>query len=287
MLPPNIFGFSPVPTWYGLSLAVAFILCLELGYRRARKYGLAQELLSAVAFWGLLSGLAGARAGYILSHPHEFAWSRPLEWIAIWHGGQTFYGGLAGGLIAAVVVARLHHTHPWRILDFMAALMPLGHAVGRVGCFLRGCCFGKVSDLPWAIRFPRHLDVHGQIIGSDVYIDHLATGKIGPDAQWSLPVHPTQLYSIVALLVISAILWRVYDKRSFDGQVSAIYLVAYGIWRFAVEFIRVEPKELLGLTAWQWISLGLLTAGIVVYAYQRNRAPAQTRQTATERTMKS
>jgi len=272
MLPPDIISLGPIHLrWYGLMLGIAFILCLELGYRRARKHAIPTEFVSSIAFWGLIIGLVGARVGYILSHTDEFALNRPFEWIAIWHGGQTFYGGLAGGLIAVAVLARRHGAGWWYTTDFLAPLMPLGHAIGRTGCFLRGCCFGTVSGLPWAIRFPKHVDAGGHLVGSDVYIEHLVTGKIGSSDQWSLPVHPTQLYSVAALLALSVFLWWLYDRRSFDGQVSAVYLVGYGAVRFMVEFLRTEPSVLLRLTAWQWISVGLMGAGVLTYFRQRKR----------------
>jgi len=279
MLPPDIFQLGPIHLrWYGLMLGIAFILCLELGYRRARKYGFPQELVAAIAFWGLLSGLAGARFGYIVSHPHEFSLGRPWEWIAIWQGGQTFFGGLAGGLIGLTVVVRLKQARWWETADLLAPVMALGHGVGRIGCFMRGCCGGKVTELPWAIRFPQHTDADGYLVGSDVYMDHLASGKIDLSSHWSLPVHPTQLYSVAALLVICAVLWRLYDRRSFDGMVSASYLILYGVWRFAVEFVRTEPKALFGLTIWQWISIGMVITGVVACACLRKRYPPAKRQ---------
>jgi len=278
MLPPDILQLGPIHLrWYGLMLGIAFILCLELSYRRARKYGFPQELVAAIAFWGLLSGLLGARIGYILSHTHEFSLSKPWEWIAIWQGGQTFFGGLAGGLLGLTVVVHLNRAGWWKMADFMAPVMALGHAVGRIGCFMRGCCYGKVTEAWCAIRFPAHIDRDGYLVGSDVYMDHLASGRIDPAAQWSLPVHPTQLYSVAALLVISAILWRLYDRRSFDGMVSASYLILYGVWRFAIEFLRAEPRVLFGLTVWQWTSIGMVIAGAAACACLWKRYPAADR----------
>ncbi len=240
MLPPDIFQLGPIHLrWYGLMLGMAFIICLELSYRRARKYGFPQELVAAVAFWGLLSGLLGARIGYILSHTNEFSFGRPLEWIAIWQGGQTFFGGLAGGLVGLTVVVYLRRAKWWEIADLMAPVMALGHAIGRIGCFMRGCCYGRVTEMWCGIRFPDHIDTDSNlIVGSDVYLDHLVSGRIESSAQWSLPVHPTQLYSIAALLVISSVLWRLYPRRTFDGMIAVTYLILYGLWRFAIEFVR-------------------------------------------------
>jgi len=149
-------------------------------------------------------------------------------------------------------------------MDLLAPFVLLGHAVGRIGCFMRGCCYGKVCHLPWAVRFPRHIDATGYIVGSDAYLDHLSKGLIASDAKWSLPVHPTQLYSMVVLTGMYFFLTWLYRRRSFDGEVFAVYLVMYGVWRFAVEFIRVEPRVALGLTAWQWISLVLIVAGVTM-----------------------
>lgn len=280
MLPPDIFQLGPIHLrWYGLMLGIAFIICLELSYRRARKYGFPQELIAAVAFWGLLSGLLGARIGYILSHTQEFSFGRPLEWIAIWQGGQTFFGGLAGGLVGLTVVVYLRRAKWWEIADLMAPVMALGHAIGRIGCFMRGCCYGKVTEMWCGIRFPDHIDADsGMIVGSDVYLDHLASGRIESSAQWSLPVHPTQLYSVAALLVISAVLWRLYDRRTFDGMIAVTYLILYGIWRFAIEFVRTEPRALFGLTVWQWTSICMVAAGVIAYACLRKLYPIADRQ---------
>lgn len=264
MFPPDLLNIGPITLhWYGIALAAAFLLGLHLALRHARANDVSEDVISSICFWGLVCGIIGARLGYVISHPSEFSFGRPWEWIAIWQGGQVFFGGLAGGLAGASIGA-LRNKAPWRATaDFLIPFLALGHAIGRLGCFAKGCCYGKVSGLPWAIRFPSHVNEDGYIVGSDVFLHHLSEGLVNRSDEWSQPVHPTQIYSMAALVGLYFFLRWMYKRRSFDGQVFAVYVILYGAWRFIVEFIRSEPKLALGLTAWQWSSIVIMATGLV------------------------
>lgn len=250
----------PVPA-YGAALMVGFLLATCLARRRAKHLGLAKAEIFDLGFFAILGGVIGARllfVGLNLSHFFEwpagigfFAWLGASLWrvIGTWNGGLAFYGGLAGGIGAIRFFARRRKIPFIDILDFVAAPVAVGLAVTRVGCFLNGCCFGKICALPWAVTFPE---------GSHVYDHHWATGLVG-DGEASLPVHPAQLYETLAALAILAAVWLWYPRRKFAGQIAASFGMLYTIWRFFNEFFRADSGPWMPTVAGRTFDLGPLT----------------------------
>jgi phosphatidylglycerol:prolipoprotein diacylglycerol transferase len=169
----------------------------------------------------------------------------------------------------------------WPFADIAVTYIPLGHALGRLGCFLNGCCYGERSEVPWAIPFRRvPMDLSQTPVGSPVYIDHCKRfGLSYWDDAWSFPVHPTQLYSLLGLMSIFALLYLLRRKwHPFTGFVLPLYMVLYGIMRFIVEFYRGDhnPTHFGGVLSDQQVfSVLIVVLGVVFYIYlAKTRRPS-------------
>jgi phosphatidylglycerol:prolipoprotein diacylglycerol transferase len=247
---PELITIGPLTIHtYGLLVALGILAGVGLAENLYRRSGGERGRVMDMALIVVICGLIGARLLFILINFTYYA-SNPLETVMVWKGGLVFYGGLLGGILALLGCIRLYRLPLWHILDIGAAAIALGHGLGRLGCFTAGCCYGRVTDLPWAVTFsdPRCLAV--DILGQ--------------------PVHPTQLYSFIFLAGLTGFLVWLHPRRKFPGQGAAAYLVLYGLFRFGVEFFRSDPRgslSLLGTTlaTSQWISLLAVLAGVVIY----------------------
>ncbi|MCD6051966.1 MAG: lgt [Verrucomicrobia bacterium] len=243
-------------TWYGALMALGFIAALWTASRRAVLVGISPEKVADVGPWLIIGTIIGARLVYVISYPQSFA-GKPLWHVfAVWQGGLVFYGGLFGASAACILFCRLNKIPLWRFADVLAPSVALGHAIGRLGCLMNGCCYGKVCELPWAIKFP-------------------ASHETYPNA-----VHPTQIYeSLLNFTLYLSLAWVFRKWRKFEGQVFAIYLMGYAIVRSTVEIFRGDyPKEYyLGgwMTPAHKVSIVILLAGIALYAWQRVNVAAK------------
>jgi phosphatidylglycerol:prolipoprotein diacylglycerol transferase len=247
---------------YRVFLTAAFVVGTLLCVRESRRPDSRAELSAAAGVWAFVGALVGARAFYILQYdpqPFRHLWQAALLWV----GGLVFYGGLVGGMVAVVVHLRLSRTPLAPALDIMAMYVPLGQAITRVGCFLNGCCYGTVCNLPWAVRFAP---------GSDAHIDEVNAGLIARDAWHTLALHPTQLYMAAGLLLISVILKRMLRRRPPPGTITSAYLMFYGILRFLIEFVRGDNAALVfHLTLYQVMSIGLVAGAGAALLFRLRR----------------
>jgi phosphatidylglycerol:prolipoprotein diacylglycerol transferase len=147
--------------------------------------------------------------------------------------------------------------------------VPLGLVVGRLGCYCRGCCYGKITDVYWAVTFPKHIDITGYVVGSPTYLHHLNQGLISKMDISSLPVHPAQIYSSLASLIIFVIMLYMWKTKRFSGQLFFIYLIIYSISRFILEIFRDNELAFKNITIPQVISIFVLILGISGFIYQR------------------
>jgi phosphatidylglycerol:prolipoprotein diacylglycerol transferase len=218
--------------WYGLMYLIAFLAFWWLGRRRARQTGLLQaQQVDDLLFYGALGVILGGRLGYVFFYGFEQLLADPLYLVRIWQGGMSFHGGLLGVLVAAWLFGRKHGLGFFGATDFIAPLVPLGLGAGRVGNFINGELWGRVSDAPWAMVF----------------------AHAGP-----LPRHPSQLYeAFLEGLVLFLLLWFYSAKPRPRMAVSGLFLVGYGAARTAVEFAR-EPDAHLGYLAGGWLTMGML-----------------------------
>ena len=261
---------------YGVMIVCGFLTCLYLMRGRARRMGLNPTAMFDAAVFALMGGIVGARVFFVLHHWSEYA-ERPLDIIRLDLGGLTFYGGLIGGATGLLLTVWTRRLPLLRTLDVGASLVSLGHAFGRVGCFLNGCCFGEVTDSWTGVRFPRILNDAGEIIGSIPYRAHMDRGLLTAAAERSLSVHPTQLYEVCYELAFFFILSYALTRRRREGDVAWLYAALYGCGRFVNEFFRADHARLAGvggLTSFQVMSLGLAVAGVVMLIRSRRR-PSQ------------
>ncbi len=243
---PKLFTFGShfVPT-YGVLVALGFLAGLFVTLRLARRAGLPAEPISNLAVYCALAGIAGAKlfmflfdAGYYLQNPGQIFTVETLQ------AAGVFHGGFLAALLFAVWYIRRQSLPLLGTLDCFAPGIALGHAIGRLGCFAAGCCWGKECHLPWAVTF------HSQAA---------APVPIG------IPLHPAQLYESAANLLIFGVLYRLFLRQHPPGRIIGLYLVLYGLARFIVEFFRNhEQSLLLDLSITQWISLGLLVLGVLI-----------------------
>jgi phosphatidylglycerol---prolipoprotein diacylglyceryl transferase len=245
-------GFSIY--WYGVLVAIAFLVGIWTASRRALQDNLPPENIVDLGPWLILGALVGARLLYVISYWQEdFAGAAWWEIFMIRKGGLVYYGGLTGAIAAAVLYIQVRNLPLWRVSDVLAPSIALGYFFGRLGCLMNGCCYGRACNLPWAISFP---------YGHPTFPD---------------PVHPTQLYEAVLSLGLYAALAWLFRHKTFPGQVFASYLIGYSILRFNIEFFRGDYGDLLWagwLTPAQLFSLIVLASGLVLWWKLNPRKPS-------------
>ena len=274
---PIILKIGPLTIYsFGLMLAVAFLAAIHTSERLARRYNVPPEMIPDLGLYVLVAAVLGSRLLYVLVYRSDFVGAGLLSYLKIWEGGMIFYGGAIGAILVGLWYVRRKGCSAWSVLDIVSPAAALGHAFGRVGCFLNGCCWGKRCSLPWAVRFPKHLDKSGDIFGSPAFKDHLLRGYVNRAETLSLEVHPTQLYSVLFLVILFFVLLWLLKRRKFVGAVFCQYIIIYGCYRFLVEFIRDDSASLiLGLTPAQTMSLPLVVLGCVLYWLRRSRGVVQ------------
>ncbi len=239
--------------WYGLTYLAAFGLFFWLGARRAARpawaaAGWTRRDVEDLLFYGVIGVVVGGRIGYALFYKPGQYLTNPLEILMVWKGGMSFHGGLLGVLAAMALFARSRGRRFFEVTDFIAPAVPTGLAAGRVGNFINGELWGRAADpsLPWAMVFPQ--------------------------SGTALARHPSQIYQILLEgLLLFALLWVFSRQPRRLGQVSAAFLVGYGVFRFIAEWFR-EPDSFLGLLALgmsmgQWLCVPMVLAGAALWAW--------------------
>jgi phosphatidylglycerol---prolipoprotein diacylglyceryl transferase len=215
--------------WYGIMIAVAFLVGLWTASLRAPRENIPGERIADIVLWLMVGAILGARVVYVTTYwKDEFAGQPWWEIFMIQNGGLVYYGGLIGAVVAAFIYIRLKKLPLWKTADVLAPSIALGNFFGRIGCFLNGCCFGRPTHVPWAVQFPIH---------SYAWSTQLQQGLIGSSAS-TLPVHPTELYDSLDNLLLYFLLAWLFRRKKFDGQIFSTYLIGYAVTRTIMECFR-------------------------------------------------
>ncbi len=243
MLPKLVqFGSFYIPT-YGVLVALGFLAGLGITLRLARRVGLPADQITNLAVYCAMAGIVGAKLFMFLfdigDYVHDPARIFSLETL---QAAGVFHGGFIAAFIVALLYVRKQRLPAFPTMDVFAPGIALGQAIGRLGCFAAGCCWGKECDLPWGVRFRSNE-------AAPVPLDKT--------------LHPVQLYESAADLIIFGILYHRFRRNDRGGQIIGLYLVLYSTARFVIEFFRVHEQPLVGpFSLTQWIALGLLAVGV-------------------------
>jgi phosphatidylglycerol:prolipoprotein diacylglycerol transferase len=272
---PIAFSIGPLAVhWYGIMYLLGFGMAWWLGERRRRagRLPISHEQFSDLVFYGMLGVILGGRIGYMLFYDTTELLAHPLSLLRIWEGGMSFHGGLLGVLVAGWLWSRRNGVHFFDTIDFVAPLVPIGLGLGRLGNFIGGELWGRHTDVAWGMIFPRALDALGRT-RDELHAMALA-GQLDHEAR-----HPSQLYqAFLEGAVLFAVLWWFSRKPRPRYAVSGLFALLYGVFRFAVEFVR-EPDVQLGYLAFGWVTMGqvlslpLIGMGLVLLALAWKRGP--------------
>ncbi len=244
--------------WYGIMYLLAFLTAWWLGRLRCRQpwRGFRAVDMDDVLFFAAVGVVVGGRLGYVLFYGFSRVLDDPFFIFQVWKGGMSFHGGLLGVIVAMAWFARSRNMRFFTVADFVAPLVPPGLLAGRIGNFINGHLWGGPSDLPWAMVFP----------------DPRAGG---------IPRHPSQLYeAALEGVVLFVILWMFSRRPKPAGVISGAFLTVYGVFRFAIEFVRI-PDPQLGYLAFGWVTMGqtlstpmiIVGLGLMIWGYRHSQNP--------------
>ena len=254
---PVLFELGPITVYsYGVLLAASYLLALYYAVRRARQAGLDASRVLDFGIYIIISALVGAKLLLLIVDFDHF-WRQPAEIWTLLRSGGVFYGGLVLAFLVGLWYVRKYRLPVWPVADAVAPSIALGHVVGRLGCLLAGCCYGRPTTVAWGITFT----------------DPFAAANVGTPLHVQL--HPTQLYDAGAELFILVLILateRFWRRRA--GWTFWIYILLYGISRFVIEFYRGDPRgATMGFSTSQWISMALVPIAAIMIAVLWRKGP--------------
>lgn len=238
--------------WYGLMYLLSFVFSWFILKYRVKKFNLgwSTEKLADLLFYGALGVILGGRIGYILFYNFLFYLHHPFQMLAVWDGGMSFHGGMVGVFLGIWYWSHKYKESFYQTTDFIAPIVPVGLAAGRLGNFINGELWGRVTTMPWGMIYP----------------------QAGP-----LPRHPSEIYEfLLEGVVLFVLLWWFSSRRPPRMAVSGMFMLGYGVFRFFCEFYR-QPDPQLGIVAFGWMTRGqelcipmiLIGIGLLVLAYRK------------------
>jgi len=255
---PELFSVGPITLYtYGVFLAASYLLGLWLAMRRAKARGLDSSRVLDLGIYIIISALIGAKLLLLIVDFDQFRRS-PADLMSLVRSGGVFYGGLILSVIVAFWYIAKHRLPFWTTCDVFAPGIALGHVTGRLGCLAAGCCYGRQTDVPWAV----------------IFTNPAAAANVGTPL--GIPLHPTQLYEAGAELIILVFLLAIEKKRRpFAGRTFWLYMLLYAISRFVVEIYRGDPRGMVfdTLSTSQFISIILAPLSIAMLLWLRRREP--------------
>ena len=258
---PILFEIGNWPVYsYGVLLAAAYLLALQLAVWRAKRRGIDPNRVMDLGIWIIIAALVGAKLLLVVVD-WDYYRSNPGEMFSLVRSAGVFYGGLVVATITGLVLIRRYKLPVWATADLYAPGIALGHVIGRMGCFFAGCCWGKPTDLPWGITFTN------------------PAASLNVGTPLNVALHPTQLYEAGAELIILALLLATERKwKYFEGRTFWLYMLLYGITRFVIEFYRGDPRGMvMGISTSQFVSVLLVPLSIGMLYWLSRRQPAATR----------
>ncbi|MBN1627543.1 MAG: prolipoprotein diacylglyceryl transferase [Deltaproteobacteria bacterium] len=249
---PNLFSIGPFSLHtYGLLIAIGFVSGLIVAIRIGKRHGIDSQHIMDMSLLLIISGIIGSRIIYVLMNASYYL-ENPLDIFKIWQGGLVFSGGLLGAVIAGWFYIRRHGFNIWQIGDIYAPAIAIAQSIGRIGCFMAGCCYGRPTSVSWGVTFTN------------------------PDsiAPLNIPLHPTQLYSSFSNLIIFIIVMILGSRKKFDGQVFIWYLILHSTARLLIERFRGDDRGMFPGTGWsmtQFITILILFSAISALFYLKSR----------------
>jgi phosphatidylglycerol:prolipoprotein diacylglycerol transferase len=231
---------------YGLFVALGFLLAIGLASRLANRNGLPGQAIADILFWTALAAIVGSRILFVFGDLKYYL-KYPLKALALWEGGLVFYGGVAAGAAVMIWLLRRARLPLLPTIDVIAVAVPLGHAFGRLGCFMAGCCYGQPTDAWYGVAF--------------VNPDTLARPT-------GVPLVPTQLIEAGVELTLFLVLLRLLPRKRFHGQIALLWVLGYSVIRFLLELLRGDDRSYLVpgvISLSQGISLVIFAAAVVLW----------------------
>jgi phosphatidylglycerol:prolipoprotein diacylglycerol transferase len=256
--------------WYGVMYLVGFVGGWTVLWLRTRKFGWnwTGDEIADLLFYIALGVVLGGRIGYVIFYNLPFYIGHPAQILAVWDGGMSFHGGFLGVLLSSWIYGRRHNRSFFELTDFIAPAVPIGLGAGRIGNFINGELWGKVTNLPWGVRLPC----------SDPRFLRYCHGAM---TSYSQPQHPSQLYEFFFEgVVMFVIMWWFSSKPRPQMAVSGLFALLYGLFRLGVEFVRL-PDPQLGYLAFGWLTMGqvlslpLILVGILLLGIAYRRMPVK------------
>lgn len=251
---PDLFSIGPFTFHtYGLLVAIGFFVGLVVTVRIAKSEGIGSQQVIDMGFLMILSGIIFSRVTYVLMNISYYR-IQPMDIFKIWQGGLVFFGGIIGFILIMVWYSKRHHLSLWKLGDIWAPAAAIGQSIGRIGCFMAGCCYGKPTDLKWGVVF-----THPESL-----------------APLNVPLHPTQIYSSISGFLIFLILILLHTKKKFDGQVLLWFLILHSTARLVIERFRGDDRGMLWGTSMSitqfFTTLVLVTAVITLIVLKSKRS---------------